>query len=53
VRIVRYTRIFGGYDNIIARAGAAGRLLRAALYALEKTPLRVLGLSHLLVVEKV
>jgi len=53
VRIVRYTRIFGGYDNIIARAGAAGRLLRAALYALEETPLRVLGLSHLLVVEKV
>ncbi|NPV66652.1 MAG: methyltransferase domain-containing protein [Anaerolineae bacterium] len=52
VRIVHYTRIFGGYDNIIARAGAAGRLLRGILYALEKTPLRVLGLSHLLVVEK-
>ncbi len=52
VRIVHHTRIFGGYDNIIARTGAAGRLLRAVLYALEKTPLRVLGLSHLLVGEK-
>jgi SAM-dependent methyltransferase len=52
VRVIHYTRIFGGYDNIIARAGRAGRLLRRVLYALEETPIRVLGLSHFLVVEK-
>ncbi|GAB4572361.1 MAG: hypothetical protein Kow0077_11550 [Anaerolineae bacterium] len=52
VRIVYYTRIFGGYDNIIARLGTPGRFLRDALHALEHTPLRVLGLSHFLVVEK-
>lgn len=52
VRIVHATRIFGGYDNLEARLGGAGRIIRSLLYALEKTPLRVLGLSHLLVVEK-
>ena len=52
VRVVHYTRIFGGYDNLVARLGMAGRLLRAMLHALERTPLHVLGLSHLLVLEK-
>lgn len=51
-RIVHHSRIFGGYDNIIARVGIAGRLVRNALYQFENTPLDVLGLSHLLVVEK-
>ena len=53
VRIVTHTRIFGGYDNLIHRFGPLGKLLRAALYAAERTPLNVLGLSHLLVIEKV
>ena len=44
--------IFGAYDNIIARCPRAGRMLRAALQWLEKTPLRALGLSHFWVVEK-
>ena len=52
LRVIHHTRIFGGYDNIITRLGVAGRLIRGALYAAEKTPFRVLGLSHLLVVEK-
>jgi SAM-dependent methyltransferase len=52
LRVVARTRIFGGYDNIIARLGPLGRLIRAALYAAEKTPLNVIGLSHLLVAEK-
>ncbi|MFZ0216633.1 MAG: class I SAM-dependent methyltransferase [Candidatus Dormiibacterota bacterium] len=52
VRVVVATRIFGGYDNLIGRFGGAGRLLRAALHSAERTPLRVLGLSHLLVVER-
>ena len=53
VRIVTHTRIFGGYDNIVGRYPRLGRALRAVLYALERTPLRVFGLSHLLVVEKI
>jgi SAM-dependent methyltransferase len=52
VRYVERTVIFGAYDNIIARFGAAGRLLRFVLQALENTPLRVLGLSHFWVIEK-
>lgn len=52
VRIVTHRRIFGGYDNLVARYGAAGRLLRQSVQGAEATPLRVLGLSHLLVVEK-
>ncbi len=53
LRVVHHTRIFGAYDNIITRFPRAGRLLRAMLHALEHTPLRILGLSHLLVLEKV
>jgi SAM-dependent methyltransferase len=52
VRIVRHTRIFGGYDNLIARFGPLGRVLRGLLHAAERTPLHVLGLSHFVVAEK-
>ncbi|MCC7360329.1 MAG: class I SAM-dependent methyltransferase [Anaerolineales bacterium] len=52
VRVVSQIRVFGGYDNLIARFGPLGRLLRAALHLAERTPLNWLGLSHLLVVEK-
>ena len=52
VRIVSHTRIFGGYDNIVARLPGPGKILRTVLYALESTPLRFFGLSHLLILEK-
>jgi SAM-dependent methyltransferase len=52
VRLVTRTVVFGGYDNLITRWPRAGRVLRAALQALERTPLRAFGLSHLWVVEK-
>jgi SAM-dependent methyltransferase len=52
VRVVTHRRIYGGYDNIIARLGTPGRLIRDTLYRLEGTPLDVFGLSHFLVVEK-
>ncbi|MBN1811885.1 MAG: class I SAM-dependent methyltransferase [Anaerolineae bacterium] len=52
VHIIHHTVIFPGYDNIVARRPALGRILRAITYALERTPLRAFGLSHLLVVEK-
>jgi len=44
--------IFGGYDNIISRFPKLGHWIRYVLYALEKTPLQGLGLSHYWVVEK-
>ncbi len=53
VRFIERTVVFGAYDNIIARAGAVGKTLRAGLQFLEKTPLRGLGLSHFWVVEKI
>ncbi len=52
VRIVQRTIIFGAYDNIIARRPALGRILRTVLQALEQTPLRIFGLSHFWVIEK-
>lgn len=53
VRVVHHTQIFPGYDNIIARRPALGRWIRRATYTLERTPLTMFGLSHLLVIEKV
>lgn len=52
VRFIQRTIVFGAYDNIIARRPALGRFLRAVLQFLERTPLRILGLSHFWVVEK-
>ncbi len=53
IKIIHATRIFGAYDNIIARWPSAGRLLRTLLQALEATPLRVFGLSHFWVIERI
>ena len=53
VRFVERTIIFGAYDNIIARFGPLGRVLRGNLQFLERTPLKIFGLSHFWVVEKV
>ena len=52
-RVVTHTRIFPGYDNIIARRPNIGRVLRAVTYAFERTPLRAFGLSHFLVLERI
>lgn len=52
VRELHYSRIFGGYDNIVRRSPRLGGAIRRALYAAEGTPLAVLGLSHFLVLEK-
>jgi len=45
--------IFGAYDNLIARSPTFGRLLRTALQALERTPLRAFGLSQFWLMERV
>jgi SAM-dependent methyltransferase len=51
-KVVERRVLFGAYDNIIARWPPVGRGLRAVLQRLERTPLRVLGLSHFWVVER-
>lgn len=53
VKFIERTVVFGAYDNIIARFRPLGKTLRAVLQALEKTPLKIFGLSHLWVVEKI
>jgi SAM-dependent methyltransferase len=52
VQFIHRSVLFGAYDNIIARAPALGKTLRAVLQWMEKTPFRGLGLSHYWVVEK-
>lgn len=47
------TIIFGAYDNIIAKFGSLGKLLRSMLQFLEKTPLKIFGLSHFWVIERI
>lgn len=53
VKIIQHTQIYPGYDNIVARNPALGKLLQKITYTLEQTPLRRFGLSHLLVFEKI
>jgi SAM-dependent methyltransferase len=52
VKIISKRTIFGAYDNIIQRSPVFGKVLRAVLQFLEKTPLQVMGLSHFWVIEK-
>ena len=53
VRIMVRTIIFGAYDNVISRFPRLGQVLRMLLQGLEKTPLKVFGLSHFWVLEKI
>lgn len=53
VKFIERTVIFGAYDNIIARTGILGKIIRAILQFAETTPLKMFGLSHFWVVEKV
>jgi len=53
VKIVTHVQVYPGFDNVVARRPWLGRWLRRILYALERTPLRIFGLSHLLVVERI
>jgi SAM-dependent methyltransferase len=44
--------IFGAYDNLIYRSPTLGRLLRGILQWMERTPLKIFGLSHFWLIEK-
>jgi SAM-dependent methyltransferase len=53
VQVVIHIQIFPGYDKIVRRYPAFGHLFRRMTYFLERTPLRILGLSHFLVAERI
>ena len=50
--LVVHTQVYPGFDNIAARRGRLGQALKAIFYRLERTPMRVFGLSHFLVLRK-
>ena len=53
LRPLAHSYVFPGFDHVAARRKLVGRALRALLYPLETTPLRIFGLSHFVVLEKV
>lgn len=52
LRAVLHSYVYPGFDHIAGGRRAMGRALRAVLYPLENTPLRIFGLSHYVVLEK-
>ncbi len=48
-----HCQIYPGYDKLVRRRPALGRVLRGITYFLEHTPLRLFGLSHFVVAEKI
>ncbi len=52
LRPLVHTQIFPGFDHIASRSKLMGGLLRSFLYRLEQTPVRTLGLSHFVLLEK-
>nr|WP_290667800.1 class I SAM-dependent methyltransferase [Ardenticatena sp.] len=53
VRFIHHSHVFPAFDNVIARRPMLGRFLRTTARLAERTPARIIGLSHLLVVEKI
>ncbi len=51
-KVLVHTQIYPGYDKVVSRHPAIGKRLRQVTYALERTPLRVFGLSHFAVLER-
>jgi SAM-dependent methyltransferase len=50
--VLEETYVYPGFDNIIARRKRLGGILRSVLHRAERTPLKMFGLSHLVVLEK-
>ena len=46
------TYVFPGFDQVMARRRWLGRLLRGVMYRIERTPLKLFGLSHFIVLQK-
>ncbi len=52
LRCTLHTQVFPGYDKLVWKRPRIGELVRRGSYFLEHTPLRKLGLSHLMIVER-
>lgn len=52
ITVVHHSRIYGAYDNLIAKFGTPMKTARNILQAAEGTPFDTWGLDHLLVIEK-
>jgi SAM-dependent methyltransferase len=50
--VVLDSYVYPGFDNISARSRRLGGMLRGLLHGAERTPLRMFGLSHFLVLRK-
>jgi SAM-dependent methyltransferase len=48
-RVIVHTQIYPGFDNITAKRGRLGTLLKRIFHGLEHSPLRTFGLSHFVV----
>jgi SAM-dependent methyltransferase len=48
-RVIVHTQIYPGFDNITAKRGRFGALLKRVFHGLEHSPLRAFGLSHFVV----
>jgi len=46
------TYVFPGFDNVAARSALLGKVMQAVFHRLERTPIRIFGLSHFLVLER-
>ena len=52
LRALVHSYVFPGFDHVMARRKLVGRALRWLLYPFERTPLRIFGLSHFVVLVK-
>jgi len=49
---IAYRRIFPGFDKLAAKIPIFGKLIQLIFLFLNKTPLRIFGISHMVVLEK-
>jgi SAM-dependent methyltransferase len=52
VDVILHTQVFPGFDKLATRRPRLAGFARRAAYAIERSPARLFGLSHLLVVER-
>jgi SAM-dependent methyltransferase len=52
LQVVVHGYVYPGFDNVVARSARLGHALRAVLYRAERTPARVFGLSHFVILRK-
>ena len=52
-KIIQNSYVFPGYDGLIKKFGVIGRLVRDVFEIFEKTPLKVFGISHFVIIQKI